>query len=311
VEAELALGLCTVVKPRTTWAEFRQQYLDDVASTKAPNTVEQYRRAFAQFEAIIHPGYIDTITTAIIDRFTARRAAGDGKPEPATVNKELRHLRAALRKAKKWGMLPEPSDVAMLREPERDPYFVDDATFKALYDACGSLRRLTSRHYHAADWWKGLLAFAYMTGWRIGEILDMRRDDVDLDTGVATVDDQSTKGRRAARVELHPVVINHLRAIAEFTPLIFDWPHHERTLWADFAAQKMVAGVEFPGAFYRLLFGFANANVDSLDADLLQKLMRHRDPQTTRKYINAAERMKRAGTASKLHVPAIFSKVTG
>jgi integrase len=313
-EGELAAGLCTVGRKRTTWADFRKQYLGDVASTKAANTRAQYVRAFDHFEAIAKPGYVDAITTATVDKFIAKRSAGtidpDTKecvrPEPATVNKELRHLRAALRKAAKWGMVPQSPDFAMMREEERDPYFVDDATFAALYGACGDMTRPEGRRYPSADWWKALLAFAYLTGWRIGEILDLRRDDVDLETGIATVDAASTKGRREARIELHPVVINHLRAIVEFQPMVFDWPHHERTLWADFAALKTAAGVEFPGAFHRLRFGFANANVDALPADLLQKLMRHRDAKTTRQYINAAERMKRAGTADKLHVPAVL-----
>ncbi len=162
-----------------------------------------------------------------------------------------------------------------------------------------------------ADWWRALLCFAYMTGWRIGEILDLCRDDLDLETGIATVDAESTKGRRTARVELPAIVIEHVRAIVEFQPLVFDWPHHERTLWVDFTALKAAAGVAFPGAFHRFRFGFANANVDAVDADLLQMLMRHRDPQTTRHYINAAARMKRSGVVERIHVPAFLRTASG
>ncbi len=268
----------------------------------------------------MHPAYVDTITTADIDRFTAKRfqdrqlgADDDGEfPElsPASVNKDLRALKVAFRKAHQWGMLSTPPVFTMLREPERDPYFIDDDAFKALYDACGSLARPEGRRYPAADWWRALLCFAYMTGWRVGEILDLRRADVDLDAGIATVDADSTKGRRTARVELHPIVVDHLRAIVEFQPLVFEWPHHERTLWTDFTALKAAAGLEFPGAFHRLRFGFANANVDALPADLLQKLMRHQAASTTRRYINAAERMKRAGTAARLHVPDVLKVAT-
>jgi integrase len=107
-------------------------------------------------------------------------------------------------------------------------------------------------------------------------------------------------------VELHEAVVSHLRRIEGFGPLVFNWPHHERTLWADFASLKKAAKVEFPGAFHRLRFGFANANVDNLDADVLQRLMRHRAAATTRGYINAAQRMKRAGTAAKLHTPDVL-----
>jgi integrase len=303
VEGELAAGLCTVGKKRTTWATFRQQYLDDVASTKAPETQKLYERAFDQLAALVPVAYVDAITTATIDRFTSRRL---GDVEAATVNKELRHLRAAMRKAVDWGMLDRAPTFAMLREPERDPYFIDDATFAALYDACDAVARPGGRRYAAKEWWQALLAFAYLTGWRIGEILALRRADVDLEAGVAVVDAENTKGRRTARVELHPVVIDHLEAIAEFTPLVFDWPHHERTLWADFTAIKAAAKVEFDGAFHRFRFGYANNNCDRIPEDLLQKLMRHRDRKTTRRYIDQTQRMKRAGTAALIHVPDVL-----
>ncbi len=71
----------------------------------------------------------------------------------------------------------------------------------------------------------------------------------------------------------------------------------------------MAAGVDFPGAFHRFRFGFANANVDKLDADLLQRLMRHQSASTTKIYINAAERMKRAGVADRVHIPAFLKAV--
>jgi integrase len=311
VEAELALGICTVGQKRITWAEFRKEFEATIKATRAGGTLKEYRRSLEAFQRLIGPGYMDSITTADVDRFVAKRkgdrqAGPDGDLSPASINRDLRALKVAFRKAKKWKMLTEVPDFEFLREPERDPYFIDDATFAKLYDACGSMVRPAGRRYPAEDWWQALLAFAYLTGRRIGEILDLRRDDLDLESSIATVDADSTKGRRTARVELHPVVVDRLRAIVEFQPMVFDWPHHERTLWADFADLKAAAGVEFPGAFHRFRFGFANANVDSLDPDLLQKLMRHQAASTTRRYINAAERMRRAGTAEKIHVPDVL-----
>jgi hypothetical protein len=47
-----------------------------------------------------------------------------------------------------------------------------------------------------------------------------------------------------------------------------------------------------------------------MPADLLQRLMRYQSAATTRRYINAAERMKRVGTAEKLHVPAVLKVAT-
>lgn len=119
---------------------------------------------------------------------------------------------------------------------------------------------------------------------------------------------EQTKGKRDARVDQHPVVLDHLKGIAGFGPLVFDWPHHERTLWTDFAALKEAAGVELTGAFHRFRFGFANANVDKLPLDVLQRLMRHQDAKTTRHYVNMAERMKRQNTADQIHVPDVLRK---
>ena len=312
---------------RKRWADFRERFMETVVALKAAGTAAAYADALDNFERLAKPVYMDAITTETIDTYRARRSrerrrttakAGSeaakrntAKVSPATVNKELRHLRGALRKAYKWGLISRAPDVEMLREPERDPFYIDDVTFTALYNACDTMKRPAAQAYAADDWWRALFCFAYMTGWRIGEILDLRRDDVDLETGIATVDADSTKGRRTARVELHPVVVDHLRAIADFSQFVFDWPYHERLLWSDFDDLKKAAELNFPGAFHRFRFGFANANVDHLDADVLQRLMRHQDAQTTRRYINAAERMKRAGTADRLHVPANLKVTAG
>ena len=120
-----------------------------------------------------------------------------------------------------------------------------------------------------------------------------------------------TKGKRDARIELSPAVIDHLETIRGFEASVFDWPHCERMLWADFKKLKEAASVSFSGAFHRFRFGFANANVDSLNEGLLQELMRHRDRQTTRHYINVAERMKRSGVGERLHVPAFLKTDAG
>jgi integrase len=334
IEAKLALGIVTG-KTRAKWADFRKQFAAVVLESAANGTANAYESALNAFQRIVKPVYMDSINTASIDTFKAKRSKeaacapirmkvrpGEvAKPKiaklkprkvsPATVNKELRHLRAALRKAWRWELIAQPPEVTMLRELQHDPYFIDDEAFKALYDACGSMMRPADRRYPAADWWRALLCFAYFTGWRIGEILDLRREDLDLATGIAKVDANSTKGRREARVELHPIAIDHVRPIIEFQPFVFDWPHHERTLWTDFENLKSAAVLTFKGAFHRFRFGFANANVDHLDPQLLQTLMRHKSSATTRQYINVAERLKRSGIAERLHVPEFLQRASG
>lgn len=323
IEAQLALGFVDGPQ-RAKWADFRERHKNAVLATKPLSTVELFESAMDNFERIANPVYVDTITTETVDLYAAKRSreprrgrvATKDRPaappvSPATVNRELRHLRAVLRKANRWGLLDRAPEVTFLREAETDPFFIDDDTFAKLYAACDKMTRPDDGNSTPSDWWRALLTFAYLTGWRIGEILDLRRADLDLETGIATVDAENTKGRRTARVELHPVAIEHLRGILGFSPFVFEWQFSRRALHSAFTKLKAEADVKFPGAFHRLRFGFANANVDHVDADLLQRLMRHRSPQTTRHYINAAERMKRSGVATKLHVPASLLAASG
>lgn len=305
LEGQAAAGLLSD-REQITWAEFVNRFGRDHLSTLAPKTREMYSRSLAAFTETCGRRLVEKVSEADVAHFRSTRLQKG--VSPATVNKDLRHLRCALNKAKRWRLLPHAIDVELLREPERDREFIDDEAFTALYDACDSVSRPRDRVYPAADWWRALLTFAYLTGWRIGEIMAPRRDNVDWATGIAFIPAEQTKGKRDARVELHPVVIDHLEGVLGFGELVFDWPYHERMLWADFRTLKQEAGVEMSGAFHRSRFGFANANVDNLAPDVLQRLMRHQDGTTTRLYVNMAERMKRQGTAKQLHVRAVLAK---
>ncbi len=303
-EGELAAGL-VAPRQRVKWADFRKQFEAHKLATKRASTVLQYSLALEQFEKHCKPVYVDGVTTSMIDGFISKRLTVD-QVEPSTVNKELRHLRHAINKAVAWGMLQTRPALEFQKELQRDPEFVDDATFAKLYESCDKMTRPAAKHYEPAEWWRALITFAYLTGWRIGEILELKRDDLDFEAGTAFVSAEHTKGGRDARIRLPQAVLDQLKMIIGFEPLVFAWPHNERLLWVEFAKLKEAAEVEFSGAFHRFRFGFANANVDSLPEDLLQHLMRHRDRQTTRRYVNQVERMRRAGSASEVHVPAVL-----
>lgn len=305
LEGESAAGLLSIPQ-RMKWKDFVERFKRDHLATLAPTSGPLYERTLDEFTAAIGPQYLDQVDEAAVAEFRAKRMKE--VKSPATVNKDLRFLRCALNKARKWKLIPQRIEFDMLKEPERDPYFIDDETFGKLYDACEGMTQPKLPNCKASAWWQALLTFGYMTGWRIGEAMSLRSDSIDWVKGVATIPADQTKGKRDARVELHPVVIDHLKVIAGAGPMVFEWPLHERLLWTHFAKLKEAAHVEFDGAFHRFRFGFANANVDQLEPDVLQRLMRHQDAKTTRHYVNAAERMKRRGTADRLHVPSKLVK---
>ena len=134
----------------------------------------------------------------------------------------------------------------MLKEPKKLVRYVTPEDFAKIYQGCAAAKFPDNLPCTPADWWRGLLTFAYMTGWRVFEVLSLRRHDLDLAAGTAITRAEDNKGRRDEVAPLHPVVIEHLKCVATFDTLVFPWNHHERTLWSEFDRIQIQAGIHLP-----------------------------------------------------------------
>jgi integrase len=326
VEAQLLTGTYQG-ESRAVWSDFRKEWEAKLGAGMEARTRALTLDALNHFERLVNPVKTYFITARHIDHYVAQRRQERGRRRgslmsAATVNKELRHLRAALRVAKDWGYLPDVPRFRMLREPGKLPTYVTGDHFAAIYAACEQARMPEGLpNATAADWWRALLVMGYMTGWRIGDMLALRRDRLDLDAGTAASLAEDNKGKRDELVKLHPVVVEHLRRLAGFGPVVFAWPHNERTLYAEFARIQEAAGVHLPCrtrgehqhnrhchlyGFHDLRRAFATMNADKLTPDALQALMRHKSYTTTQRYINMARQMDAA--VASLHVPEVLKK---
>jgi integrase len=97
--------------------------------------------------------------------------------------------------------------------------------------------------FPAADWRRGLLVFCYLTGWRIASVLAFRKEDLAA-AGQAFSVAEDNKGGRDARVRPHPVVLEHVKRLAHFSPTVFPWPHDRRTLDVEFDRIQRAAGIK-------------------------------------------------------------------
>ena len=325
IEGQLAAGTCEG-NTRKSWADFRKEYESQIVDSMNMGTRKETLLALDHFERIIKPKRVQAIKTQTIDTYTMKRRDERGKKKgskvsPATVNKELRHLRAVMQIATDWGYMPKRPKFRMVKEPQKLVRYVTPEHFAAIYAACEVAKRPTSDVYDAATWWRALLTFLYMTGWRISEPLALLWNDVSLDDGTAVTRWDDNKGKRDERVPLHPIVVEHLRKIVDFGKMVFYWPHHERTLWEDFAVIQKEAGINLPChekhehteachryGFHDLRRAFATSNAEQLTADALQTLMRHKSYLTTQKYINMAKQVDKA--VNKLFVPEFLQPGT-
>lgn len=323
IEGQLAAGIYQSHQ-RKSWKAFRDEYEAKIADTMELDTRRITLGALDHFERITTPKRIDAVKTQMIDEYVAKRRTERGrkkgdKVSPATINKELRHIKAVLRKAHEWEYLPKVPKIAMVREPKKLPTYVTPEHFTAIYHACDSAIRPKGLTIQPGDWWRALVVFSYMTGWRVGEPLALRRDDLDLDAGKAITRHGDNKGKRDELVPLHPIVVEHLRTIVSFSPMMFPWPHSRETLWIEFTSIQKTAGIHLPChgkhehtdacysyGFHDLRRAFATMNADRLSADALQSLMRHKSYTTTQRYINMARQVNQA--VANLHVPDVLRK---
>ena len=296
------------------WGNFRDAFDAKVLIGMEPGTKAATLNALGHFEKVIKPGRLDRLTSERIAEYAAKRrtekrskAADAAAVSKATVNKELRHVRAVLRIAHRWGWLPRMPHFAFLKESKRLPIYVTPDHFAAIYGACETATMPKLANRETADWWRGLLMTAYMTGWRINELIRLQWRDVDLGAATAITRADDNKGRRDEQIPLHPVVVAHLGLLQGFEPDVFPWPHDRRTLWVEFYRIQRAAGVTPAGkplyGFHDLRRAFATMNADRLTPDALQSLMRHKSYQTTQRYINFARQLNRA--VDGLYVPDV------
>lgn len=327
IEAEITLGLRRD-KKKTKWSEFVAEFSANELPKKSIPTQRLFREAMNRFSEMFGNKAIASITTRDIDEFiTARQKDRGHKPgstmSPASINKELRHLKAALHKAERWGYTEKMPDFDMLREVKKLPTYVPPDDFAAIYKACESAKYpADGLPFPATDWWRALLVFLYVTGWRVGEALMLRWSDVDLESGHAITRGDENKGRRDELAPLQTIAIEHIRKIASFEPVVFPWYKSERTLYDEFHRIQTEAGINKPCrkkhehtrachmyGFHDLRRAFASLNAAKLGPEALQSLMRHQSYATTQRYINMANQLNQK--VADIYVPEFLTEKSG
>ena len=105
---------------------------------------------------------------------------------PATVNKDLRYIRLVLNIAREWGLIVSVPRIHFLKQPQKLPTYVTPEHFAAIYQACKvATMPFNVPNVDPAEWWRALLVTAYMTGWRIQQLLSLEWSDIDLEAGTA------------------------------------------------------------------------------------------------------------------------------
>lgn len=227
------------------WDDFVEQYKTEKveASGKRPGTIKEINLALSRFKELCKPKWVHQIDDHTLDQFSSRRFKQKGihaqKIRPATVKKELRHIRAALGVAKRWKYVAEVPEMPEIHEDEREKLHVTEEHFALMMKAADSATfpEMDMHDLHPGctpgDWWRALFATAWVTGARISAILKLRWQDLDFETGRILSRASTTKGRKDVRPDIK-AAMPYLEKICGGDPRLLPWNHAPRTLYREF-----------------------------------------------------------------------------
>jgi integrase len=294
-----------------TWEDFVKEFETKHAARKPATTLAMYKQCLKAFTETAKPKRLAKVTHGLLEDFANQRLK-EGFAS-ATVNKDLRHIRAALRWAKRRGYISEAPDFkdVFIREDRKKPVIIPEEDFLAMVKA---LRKpdLSLKH-RPADWWRVFLYVAYYLGLRRGEILGITWGQVALDALEVHVLASTSKARKERVVPLSTDLASILKQWKEQQPQVrnkdelLPWPYDTfRQLYEDWHAIQKAAGIP-EGEHYvpkncrsTCASELIAANVPTV---VVKDFLGHATVATTENYyINTKPAMRAAANARKVRL---------
>lgn len=324
IHAQLLSGTYTGDPTLVLWDAFIREYKRTTLKTKSGSHAESIRKSLQLFEDHVNPKTVAQVNSKLITKFVSLRSRDRGKRQgetvsPATVNKDLRNLKLILQVAVDWGHIERLPKFTMLKEPRKLKRYVTGAHFAAMFAAADSVDKPQIQNVTPGDYWRAVLAFSMVTGWRINEVLSIRRDDVDFESGQVIARWDDSKGKRDESIFVPPSVLDLLKPVwRNFRQRPLDWNGSARYMYDVFLSLQQTAGISLPCpedhehtdfcfvyGFHDFKRAFATNNAGSMSPTQLQRLMKHSDFTTTQRYINYAKVMTET---PEVHVPDVLKK---
>jgi site-specific recombinase XerD len=242
-------------------------------------TIDIYRNTFSQFNKFLSDRAVTEITPRDIDFYKSTRFQ---YVSPATVNLELRSLRAFFNRLIVWDYIEKNpcESVKAIRIAETIRPFLSKDDLSKLLDH--------TRGTQLCD----IILIATMTGLRKGELLNLSWADVDLQKGTLLVRSSMsyrTKGGKMRMVPLNTTALNVLKNLPQNSSVVFP-PERGESYNHDFLSRRFKRAINQCGLdpklhFHSLRHTFASLLVkDGVPLYHVQRLLGHSSARVTEIY---------------------------
>jgi integrase len=191
-----------------TFGAFSHQFSEWYRLHHRPQSAQRYGYTLRRLERAFAGLLLADITPLRIAHYTTARLAQPCKP--ATVNLDLEVLRHVLRTAQRWGLLKAE------QVPEIPKMRDDEAEIRVI-TAEEERQPLEARHARL----RPLVAFGLYTGWRRGELVGLRWEDIDWRVPAARVVSVRAKSRRSRQIPLCRTALDILRDLPQDAAWVF------------------------------------------------------------------------------------------
>jgi integrase/recombinase XerD len=151
-----------------TTSGFFSRFLESAPLSYSVRTIRMYRLAFSNFTRIVRNKHLSLLVPLDAEEYKRVRSR---EVSPVSVNVELRTLKAALNVAVQWKLITENpfKNIRPVRVPYNEPRHLSKTEFAALLRVMGGSSL------------KDIVTFAVGTCMRLGEIINLRWENVDLE----------------------------------------------------------------------------------------------------------------------------------
>lgn len=227
----------------TLWHIVTTKYIPNNLKIRTEATIYQYGCAFKDFRDYLRrePLLADLTDDNLVGMM---RMMLDRGCAPRTVNERAGRIRAAWNWLARRRIVEQFPTVQNLRETKRTPKAWTREQLALLMEECdvqgGRIAGVPARL-----WWKALHLVLFDTGARIGEILALRWEWIDLATGYVDIPAEVRKGgEKDACYQLHAETLATLAAIhLPHGELVFAWEKTESMLYIRYKRILKAAGL--------------------------------------------------------------------